>query len=56
MKLGKLLEYITREIFFFKNYAENEAWRLVPNLFLIFKNAYYEVKASGLQFSFNIFR
>ena len=27
----------TREIFFFKSYAENEAGRLVPDLFLFFK-------------------
>ena len=26
-----------REITFFKNYAENEAGRLVPDLFLVFK-------------------
>ena len=30
---------ITREIFFLKNYAENEAARLVPDLFLYFKKA-----------------
>ena len=34
MKFG-----ITREIFFFKNYAENEARRLVPDLFLFFEKA-----------------
>ena len=39
----------------FKNYAENETGRLVPDLFLFFKKAKYEVKASGLQLSFNIF-
>ena len=33
MKLGQL----TREIFFFKNYTENEARGLVPDLFLFFK-------------------
>ena len=47
---------MTREIFFFKNNAENEAGRLVPDLFLFFKKALYEVKASGLQLSFNHFR
>ena len=47
---------MARKIFFFKNYAENEAGRLVPDLFLFFKYAYYEVKASGLQLSFNVFR
>ena len=55
MKLGKLIEH-TREIFVFKNYAENEAGRLVPDLFKFFKYAEYEVKASDLQLSFNVFR
>ena len=32
-----------REIFFFKNHAENEAGRLVPDLFLFFKIVLYEV-------------
>ena len=48
----------------FNNHAENEAGRLVPDLFLLFKKALklknkyklYEVKVSGLQLSFNIFR
>ena len=41
MKFVQLIEYNkrTREIFFFKNYAENEARRLVPDLFLFFKKA-----------------
>ena len=30
--------------------------RVVPDLFLFSKKAYHEVKANGLQFSFNIFR
>ena len=38
MKLGQLLEYNKRKIFF-KNYAENEAGRLVPDIFLFFKKA-----------------
>ena len=56
MKFGQFIEYITREIFFFKNHAENEAGTLVPHLFLFSKNALFDVKASGLQLSFNIFR
>ena len=40
----------------FKNQAENETGRLVPDLFLFSKKALNEVKASGLQFNFNIFR
>ena len=46
---------MTREIFFFKCHAEKEAGRLVPDLFLFFKKGFYEVKASGLQLSLNIF-
>ena len=46
---------MTREILFFKNHAENEAGRLVPDL-LLFKRALYEVKACGLHLCFNIFR
>ena len=40
---------------FFKNYAENEATRLVLDFFLFFKKALFEVKASALQLSFNTF-
>ena len=45
-----------REIFFFKHYTENEAGKLVPDRFLFFKKALYQVKASGLQLDFTIFR
>ena len=38
MKFGQLIEY-NKRIFFFKNYADNEARRLVPDLFLFFKKA-----------------
>ena len=41
---------------FFKNHAENEAGRLVPDFSSFFKKALYEVKASGSQLSFNIFQ
>ena len=37
---------------FFKNYAENEAGKLVSDLFLSFKKAQWEVKTRGLQLSF----
>ena len=47
---------MARQIFFYKNHAENEAGRIVSDLFLLFKKAFYEVKASGLQLSFDIFR
>ena len=36
MKLGQLLNYKKRNIFF-KSHTENEAEKLVPNLFLFFK-------------------
>ena len=36
MKLVQLIEY-TGEIFFLKNHAQNEAGRLVPELFLFFQ-------------------
>ena len=38
MKVGQSIEYNT-EIFFFRNYAENETGRLVPDLFLFFEKA-----------------
>ena len=38
MKFGQLIKYI-REIYLFKNYAENEAGRLVPILFSLFEKA-----------------
>ena len=31
-------------MFFFKNHAENEAGKIVSDLFLIYKKALYEVK------------
>ena len=56
MIFGQLIEYNKRErLFFFKDHAKNEAGRLVPDLFLFFKKALHEIKASGLQLSFNIF-
>ena len=55
MKFGQLIEYDKRNICF-KSHAENEAGRLVPDLVLFFKKAFYEVNSSRLQLSFNIFR
>ena len=43
-------------MFFFKNHTENEAGRLVLDLFLLFQKALYEVKRIGLQISSNKFR
>ena len=39
MKLDQLTEYNKKKIFSTKNYAENEAGKLVPDLFLLFKKA-----------------
>ena len=52
IKFGQVIEY-TREILFFKNYAENEVKRLVPDLFLLFEKTLYDVKASGIGLNFN---
>ena len=52
MKFDQLKEYYKRNIFL-QNRAENETERLVPDLFLFFKEALYEVKASDLKLSFN---
>ena len=54
MKFGQLIEYNKRNIFF-KNHAKNEKEGLVPDLFLFFKKALYEVNARGLKLSSNIF-
>ena len=54
MKLGQLLEYNKKNIFL-QNYTENGAGGLVSDLFLFFKKALYQIKASGLQLTFNIF-
>ena len=44
-KFDQLIKYITSEISFFKNHAESKAGRLVPDLFLLFNKAFYEVKS-----------
>ena len=53
MKFGQLVEF-NKKTCFFKNHAENEAGKPVPELFLFLKKSLYEVKASGLQLSFNL--
>ena len=50
MKFAQEIEH--GKIFFFKNHAENETERLVPDP-LTFKKALYEVKGSGPQLTFN---
>ena len=54
MKLGQLIEHINRNIFLQK-LCRNKVGKLVPDLFFFFKKASYEVNASGMQPSFNIF-
>ena len=54
MKFSQLIEYNKRNIFLGKSCRKKEIGGLVPDLFLIFKKALYEVKASGLQLRFNI--
>ena len=49
MKLGPLIEYNKRNIFF-KNCTGNEVGRMVRHIFLSFKKAYYEVKRLKLSF------
>ena len=39
-------------MFFFRDFAENEVGKLVPDRFLYFKKALYQIKASGLQIDF----
>ena len=55
MKFGQSIEYRKRNISL-KNHAENKVGNLVPDFLLLFKKALHEVKASGLQLSFNVFR
>ena len=55
MKFGQLIEYNKKKISF-QNHAQNEAGKLVTSLFLFWKKALDEVKASGLQPTFNIFQ
>ena len=52
MKFGQLMDYNKRNIFLQKSFCETRS--LVPDLYLFFKNALYEVKASGLWLKFNI--
>ena len=42
-------------MFLFETHAQNEVGRLVSDLFFFFKKVLYEVKASGLKLSDNIF-
>ena len=55
MEFGHLIKYSVRNNFFFKNHVEKWVGRLVPDLFLFFKNVLYKIKASAQRFRFNIF-
>ena len=44
---------MTRQLSFFKNHKQNEAKRIVPELFFIKKKVLFEVTASGPQPSLN---
>ena len=55
MQFGQVIENNKRNIFKKKNHAKNEAGSLVPYLLLFSEIALYEVKAGGLQLTFNIF-
>ena len=48
-----LIEYNNTNIFC-KQKEKNDAGKLVPDVFLIFKKALFEVKESGPQLRFNI--
>ena len=56
LKMMKNPFYFILKALFFKNYAKNEAGRLVPDLLLFFKKALDEVKENCLQLSFNKFQ
>ena len=51
LKFGQLIDYNNRNISFGES-NKNKVGTLVPDLFLFFKNALYEVKANGLKVSF----
>ena len=53
---GQITEYNVRNFFLSKIHAEDETGRLVSDLFLFFKQALDERKASGLHLSFNTSR
>ena len=53
MKIAQVIEH-NNGSFSFKNHLQNEAARLVPDLFLFLKNVLYKIKVSVIQLSFNI--
>ena len=46
MRFSQLIEYKERNIFF-RNHAENEAGKLVPDLLLFFEKALYRIKENA---------
>ena len=55
MTFGQVIEENKINVFL-QIHAGNKPGKLVPELILSFKKALYEVKASGIELSFNIFR
>ena len=55
MKFDHLTDHNMRNIFFFKNHAQNEVERLVLDPFLCFKKAVYKVNANGQNIKFKTF-
>ena len=55
MAIDQFIEHNKRNIFL-EIHEQNEADRLVSDLFLIFKRILYQLKASGCQLIFHIFR
>ena len=51
MKFGWLIKIK----YLFKNHAEKKTGTVVQDPFIIFKKALYELKARGLELSFNIY-
>ena len=53
MKFGQLIKYNKKHYIFFKNDAEKEAGRLVPDLFLFFKKSLKEGKVGDSHLNFD---
>ena len=47
MKFGQLTQYNVRNVFIGKSCRKSSSRKLVPDFFLLFKKAFYEVKARG---------
>ena len=54
MVRGQVTKY--NIIFLFKDFLKNEAERVLPDLFLFFEKALYELSVTGLHLSFIIYQ